>query len=202
MKRVLNGLRWTLGILALGGALSLGGAGLAGLMAGGGAWADEEGEGEAAERIRGEGGWAGGGTVDPLYVEECSACHLAYPAALLPARSWQAIMSGLETHFGENAALMPETAQRIGDYLATHAADAGQRPSRFVRSLGADETPLRITELRGFRREHEDIPQRLVGPGAEVQSFSQCQACHGSAAERGVFDEDTVDIPGFGRWDD
>lgn len=198
MNRWLNGMRWTLGALTIGAALSLGGLGLAGLIAGEGAWAGDEGERETREHRSG-GREARYYRPDPLYVEECSACHLAYPAEMLPARSWQAIMAGLEDHFGENAALMPETAQKIGAYLNERAADTG---SRYRRAVAVDETPMRITQLPWFQDKHDEVPDRLVGPDTGVQSFSQCQACHGDAAERGIFDEDTVDIPGFGRWDD
>lgn len=194
MNRWLNGIRWTLGVLTIGAALSLGALGLAGLAAGNGAWADDEGEWE-----QGSGEREVRYSPDPLYVEECGACHLAYPAKMLPAISWQAIMAGLENHFGENAVLAPDTARQIGDYLNGSAADTG---SRYRRGLAAGETPLRITGLPWFRDKHDEVPDRLVGQDAEVKSFSQCQACHGSAAERGIFDEETVDIPGFGRWDD
>ena len=29
---------------------------------------------------------------NPVYVEECGSCHMAYPPGLLPALSWQKIM--------------------------------------------------------------------------------------------------------------
>ena len=34
-----------------------------------------------------------------VFAAECGACHMPYPAALLPARSWQAIMAGLAGPF-------------------------------------------------------------------------------------------------------
>ena len=43
----------------------------------------------------------------PIYQEECASCHMAYPPGLLPARSWEKIMAGLESHFGDNAELEP-----------------------------------------------------------------------------------------------
>ena len=33
---------------------------------------------------------------------ECSACHIAYPPRMLPVASWEALMAGLKTHFGED----------------------------------------------------------------------------------------------------
>ena len=35
-----------------------------------------------------------------LYTQECGSCHMAYPAGLLKAASWQQIMRGLKTHYG------------------------------------------------------------------------------------------------------
>ncbi len=52
-----------------------------------------------------------------------------------------------------------------------------------------------------FRREHDEIPPRLVRNNEEVGSFSNCQACHRNA-ETGIYNEHQVVIPGVGRWDD
>ena len=41
----------------------------------------------------------------PKYQQECAACHLAYPPGLLPAASWQRLMSNLPRHFGTDASL-------------------------------------------------------------------------------------------------
>ena len=38
---------------------------------------------------------------DALYIEECGACHLAYPPGLLPVQSWRGIMSDLEDHLAK-----------------------------------------------------------------------------------------------------
>ena len=34
---------------------------------------------------------------DKVVAKECSACHMLYPAGLLPARSWTAVMAGSTT---------------------------------------------------------------------------------------------------------
>jgi hypothetical protein len=70
-----------------------------------------------------------------------------------------------------------------------------------MRSLGFNDTPIRITELPYFTRKHREVPERMVSGNPDVGSFTQCDACHKDAA-KGKFDEDTVVIPGFGRWDD
>ena len=37
--------------------------------------------------------------------EECSACHIAYPARFLTAASWQEMMRTLDEHFGADASV-------------------------------------------------------------------------------------------------
>ncbi len=134
----------------------------------------------------------------PLYVEECGSCHMAYPAFLLPPQSWQQMMAGLEDHFGENAELDSDTLHAIESYLVGLSQNVNYR--RVGMRQGGD-WPMRITELAGFRHEHDEIPSRFIRSNDKVKSLSQCNACHRSA-ERGYFDEDDVVIPGVGRWDD
>ena len=137
-------------------------------------------------------------SIDPVYLEECSSCHMAYPAMLLPAKSWPKIMAGLEDHFGESAELDAQTRQQIEDYLVRESERVSYR--KLFRNLG-EAAPLRITELPYFVHEHDEIPARLIADNDKVESLSQCNVCH-RGAERGQFDEDDVVIPGFGRWDD
>ncbi|MDF1763982.1 MAG: diheme cytochrome c [Oleibacter sp.] len=133
------------------------------------------------------------------YQEECGSCHLAYPAKLLPARSWHQIMTTLPDHFGDDASLDEGLQAEILAYLSAHSAS---NKSRMMKGVGYDDVPLRITELNFFTRKHRKIPERMVQGNPEVGSFTQCNACHGSGAVKGKFNEHTVDIPGFGRWDD
>jgi len=132
------------------------------------------------------------------YQNECGTCHMAYPPGLLPARSWERIMGGLEDHFGDNAQLDPVTHEAITRYLVGHAAehDGSRRAAKFLRSIPATGTPLRVTETRYFVKKHDEIPEHMVAGNPEVKSFANCAACHRSA-ERGIFDDDDVRIPGF-----
>jgi hypothetical protein len=138
---------------------------------------------------------------DAVYIEECGACHLAYPPGLLPAESWRDTMMGLADHFGENSELDAETATHIGEYLDRNALRKGKRSnmSKMLRNM-PEPPPARITELPYFVHEHDEIPRRMLKDNPEVRSISQCGSCHRDA-ERGVFDEDRIIIPGFGRWD-
>lgn len=139
---------------------------------------------------------------NPAYVSECGSCHMAYPPALLPARSWQALMDRLDDHFGDNAELPADSAARIREFLVNHAADrSGGRGAAFARSVPAGDTPLRITDTPYFKRKHHEVPLRVVQQVPEIGSFSNCQACH-RGAQSGSFNEHAVRIPGYGRWDD
>jgi len=138
-----------------------------------------------------------------LYEQECSSCHFAYPPGLLPAQSWQAIMTGLDDHFGENAELAETDRSAIQGYLLGNSADKSElrRSQKIMRSVTESAVPLRITELPYFKREHHEIPARLVKDNPEVGSFSQCDRCH-QEAKNGYFSENKISIPGYGRWDD
>lgn len=120
---------------------------------------------------------------DAVVAKECSACHIAFPAGLLPADSWTAMMSGLNDHFGENASLDAATAQRITEYLTANAA----RPSRKTATAGGPP-PLRISELPWFKKEHDEVTPAML-KRRNAKSISDCKACH-KDAERGIFEDD------------
>lgn len=143
---------------------------------------------------------AGAGTeLHARYKSECGACHTAYAPGLLPADDWRAIVGSLDNHYGDNAELAPELRAEITGYLAGNAA-RGRPRLRAAREASAGTLP-RITEQRWFRGEHDEIPGRMVTGNDEVRSFGNCSACH-QQAERGGFDEHSVRIPGYGRWED
>jgi hypothetical protein len=138
---------------------------------------------------------------DKQYMDECGACHFAYPPGLLPSRSWDKLLSSLNDHFGENAELDAKTVASLNAYLTNNAADkVRNRLSRRIADSVAHTTPLRITDTPYFKREHREVPQRLVKDNPQVQSFSKCQVCHTRAAE-GSFSEREINIPGHGKWD-
>lgn len=134
-----------------------------------------------------------------VYQEECGACHLAYPAGLLPEKSWNKILNNLEDHFGENAELDKESNQVLQKYLAKNSMQKGIF-SKFLRNFPKG-VPTRITKLPYFIRKHDEVPSKMVTGNPKVGSFSQCDKCHSSAA-RGDFEEDNVKIPGYGGWED
>jgi hypothetical protein len=140
---------------------------------------------------------------DPLYREECGSCHMAFQPGLLPARSWQRIMDGLQDHFGDDASLDADTQARLTAYLEKHAADRDGigRAAGVARSIPGNDAPLRFTTTAYFRHKHHELPPSMVRDNAEIGSFSRCEVCH-PGAEQGSYNEHEVRIPGVGRWDD
>jgi hypothetical protein len=137
------------------------------------------------------------------YRSECGGCHFAYQPALLPRHDWERIMDALAEHYGDDASLGEMQASEIRGYLLENAADRASRSRARAFSAGPDAGDLlpRITNTSYFRREHYEIPARLVRGNSEVGSFSNCQACHPNA-DAGIYNEHQVLIPGVGKWDD
>lgn len=137
------------------------------------------------------------------YRSECGGCHFAYQPGLLPGHDWERIMDSLVEHYGDDASIDEIQATEIRGYLLENASDrTGQSRSRAF-SAGSDASDMlpRITNTNYFRREHYEIPARLVRDNNEVGSFSNCQACHRNA-DVGIYNEHQVVIPGVGKWDD
>ena len=131
--------------------------------------------------------------LDPAYAKACGDCHGAFHPSLLPAASWAALMDGLAHHFGEDASLDPDEADRIRAYLLANAAEAwDSKPARrFARIDPAD--PLRITATPFWRRLHAGIPASVFASKA-VGARSACAACHADAAA-GRFHPAAIAIP-------
>jgi len=121
---------------------------------------------------------------NPTYKAECASCHIAYPPGLLPARSWRALMAGLDKHFGTDASLDAPTAARITAFLEQNAG----------RDRSGSATPvLRITETRWFVREHDEVPARTWN-SPKVKSAANCTACHVDG-DQGNFSEHGIRLP-------
>ena len=126
---------------------------------------------------------------DPVVKEECGSCHMPFAPSMLPASSWQRMMSQLGDHFGDDASVDAETARRITDYLVANAADTGGRrfSTKLLRGVSADNAPLRITELPKWVREHRKVKAQ-EWQHKDVRTKANCVACH-LDAERGYYDE-------------
>lgn len=121
---------------------------------------------------------------------ECGSCHLAFPASMLPAASWEKMMANLDQHFGDDASLDPQTTAAITRYLVDNAGDRDGRSygRKLLRGVAADEAPQRITTLPKWVKEHREVP-KSDWKKKDVGSKANCAACH-KEAEQGYFEED------------
>lgn len=116
-----------------------------------------------------------------LTQEECSACHFAFPAAMLPSTSWTRLMSSLESHFGEDASLDEDSVIEITNYLKLNSADSSWAGNRFSRGQTHD-WPIRITETDHWLREHKNQSFKNAINFDDINQ-SDCVACHDNAAD-------------------
>jgi Dihaem cytochrome c len=123
----------------------------------------------------------------PKYAQECTACHVAYPAGMLPAASWQRVMAGLGKHYGTDASLDEASVREISGWLKANAGT--------YRRVSEEPPQDRITKSAWFLRKHREgeVPAN-VWKRASVGSPSNCAACH-AGADKGNFNEHEVRIP-------
>ncbi len=111
---------------------------------------------------------------------ECSACHIAFPPALLAADAWLNIMLRLDKHYGTEASLEATTRDDIAAYLARNANGSirsnGSNSSGQSTLMGSDIELPRITRSDWFLRKHGSAI-RLWQKG-KIKSLADCGACH------------------------
>ena len=130
---------------------------------------------------------------DPMFAEQCGACHLALPPSLAPAATWNGILSDLAHHFGADATLSADQVAHIRAWLDANAAEHWDNlPSHLLRRPAADGS-LRITDTPGWRRTHRHIPDAVFAM-KPVYRRSDCEECHADAAT-GRFAPQRIAIP-------
>ena len=121
----------------------------------------------------------------PKYVQECSACHIAYPLGALPVASWQRLLQNLPHHFGTDASLDPQTVNEISKWVEANAGG--------WKRVGEIPPEDRITRSAWFQRKHREVdPATWQRPA--VKTPANCAACH-PGADQGEFNEHRVRIP-------
>ena len=136
-----------------------------------------------------------------FYSEECGSCHFAYQPGLMPARSWQKIMTTLDDHFGDNAELETEEQQILMDYLIYNSAESSiyRHSTNVDKSIGWNQIPLRIAEIPYISFQHDDFMDDMIEHNPQIKSRSYCNDCH-TKAKDGIY-ADGIDIIGYGKWD-
>lgn len=138
-----------------------------------------------------------------LYKQECASCHMGFQSEFLPKRSWIKMMDTLENHFGTDTTFDKADEKKVREYLISNASDSKRnygQIAKFARSISNQSTPLAISEIPKFKREHDEVPKRLIVQ-KDVKTISNCVACHTDAV-KGLYKERNIFIPNYGRWDD
>ena len=121
----------------------------------------------------------------PTYLQECGACHVAFPPGMLPAASWRRLMGQLDRHFGTDASLDPAMTAALAAWI--DASAGGYKRAR-------DEPPQdRVSRSAWFEREHREVGAATWKLPA-VKSAANCAACH-TQATQGDFSEHRIRIP-------
>ena len=99
--------------------------------------------------------------------------------------------------------LKEEDLKSIQEYVYANSAEKPyhKRARKITRSIPEGEAPMRITKVKYIKRKHHALTDKMIKGNKGVGWLSNCSACH-IQAEHGVFDDDTVDIPNYGKWDD
>jgi hypothetical protein len=116
----------------------------------------------------------------PPALEQCGECHMVFSSRMLPSRSWAAILSKMDDHFGEDAAIPKRDLDEIRAFLTSHAADspdATPRDHHFLSELLPDSTPLRITATPWWNQVHADFDFEGV-KHTSIKSAANCLGCH------------------------
>ena len=138
-----------------------------------------------------------------LYIKECGSCHFAYQPGLLPASSWNKIMSNLENHYNNDASISSANLQTLTKYLNDNSAEKNmqyKRSNKIVSSLAKDQIPESISTTPYMIRKHNEIKKSLITQ-PEVKGLFNCIACH-KTADKGNYGERDINIPNFGKWED
>ncbi len=153
--------------------------------------------------LAGAGAWRSLATIHPgglpkmpenvAWKSECGDCHYAYHPSLLPGKSWQMLMAGLASHFGEDASLDEKTRREISSWLQKHAAEHWDtEAANNLRHISAEQ-PLRITASPWWKRRHAEVG-KAVFARKSIGSRGNCIACHRDA-DSGRFDDQKINIP-------
>jgi hypothetical protein len=116
----------------------------------------------------------------PAALQQCGDCHMVYPSRMLPARSWSAILSKMDDHFGKTAAIAKQDLDAIRAYLTSNAADspnASAQDRQFTSGLLSDSTPLRITATPWWSQTHADFASYGEKSRKPIAP-ADCLGCH------------------------
>lgn len=128
---------------------------------------------------------------NPIFVRECGSCHTLYPPTLLAKEGWQALMSDLSNHFGDDASLDLVDEQSIREYLVNHSAETSTQEMsvKMMQSLEKRDM-IAITQTPFWKQRHRYISDETFKSDS-VKSRANCKACH-SDVEQGTIEDSAI----------
>jgi Dihaem cytochrome c len=99
---------------------------------------------------------------EQLYLENCSSCHIALPAAVFPSQTWQNLLQDSQHYGAQIQSLGKIQYLLVSKYLYTF--------SRV--QLQGETTPYRLKDSRYFRALHPGV--KLPNP----VNMGSCVSCH------------------------
>jgi hypothetical protein len=114
------------------------------------------------------------------YAELCGRCHFAFQPGLLPARSWEKIMTTTDAHFGENLKLTSVEKRTMTRYVLDNSAGHvnDDISYKILKSLNADPSVTQITMTPYFVKVHQKLESVT-----KMKSMVQCDTCHQDAKQ-------------------
>lgn len=130
---------------------------------------------------------------DPVYAEQCGACHMPYPPELAPAAVWQTLLGDLQHHFSADASMSPKLVAHLRAYLLANAAGHWDTLPAWSFRARDPADPVRLTATPFWKHRHARIPAAVFA-NPKIGGRSQCDACHRDATT-GRFAPQAIHVP-------
>ncbi|MBW4517133.1 MAG: diheme cytochrome C [Timaviella obliquedivisa GSE-PSE-MK23-08B] len=102
-----------------------------------------------------------------VYLENCAACHVGLPPAILPSQTWRSLIQESQ-HYGAIIPTIQEPLrQAVWNYLSTYSRPINK----------GEEVPFRIGKSRFFKALHPKVNF------AEPVTLNSCATCHPASAQ-------------------
>lgn len=126
-----------------------------------------------------------------LFVKECASCHMAYAPWFLPKKSWEIMMAGLENHFGDDASIDEEDANKILAFLQANSAEhSGTKIAFNILKYAKNDENIAITQNEYWIKKHRKINEEIF-KNEKIKSKANCIACHENI-DKGVLAKDLI----------
>lgn len=114
------------------------------------------------------------------YNDICGSCHFPYQPGLLPAVSWEKLMSNIDNHFGKNVELSPVDKRTMTRYLLDNSAGHGNDEISYniLQSLKYEPLIIRITNTPYFVETHKSLDYK-----DKKLDIGECDSCHQNATQ-------------------